>query len=122
MSEIPLRSGKGKRSLDVDHTVAYAQWDTKVSLGLPTGIETKDEALALVNMLGNCSLLEKSFNISKSDKTLRSFMEEVHEFKEGKVDLASWALALHNASECSDDGLLRRCTLGTASEWKCRRG
>jgi hypothetical protein len=45
-------------------------------------------------MLGNCSLLEKSFNISKSDKTLRSFLEEVHEFKEGKVDLASWALAL----------------------------
>ena len=94
MSEIPLRIGKGKGSLDVDHTVAYAQWDRKVSLGLPTGIETKDEALALVNMLGNCSLLEKSFNISKSDKTLRSFLEEVHEFKEGKVDLASWALAL----------------------------
>ena len=94
MSEIPLRIGKGKGSLDVDHTVAYAQWDRKVSLELPTGMETKDEALALVNMLGNCSLLEKSFNISKSDKTLRSFLEEVHEFKEGKVDLASWALAL----------------------------
>jgi len=94
MSDIPLRIGKGKGSLDVDHTVAYAQWNRKVSQELPTGIETQAEALALVNMLGNCSLLEKSFNISKSDKTLRSFLEEVHEFKEGKVDLASWALAL----------------------------
>jgi hypothetical protein len=45
-------------------------------------------------MLGNCSLLEKTFNISKSDKTLRSFMEQVHEFKEGKLDLCSWARAL----------------------------
>jgi hypothetical protein len=94
MSSIPLRIGKGKESLDVDHAVAYAHWDKKLAVGLPTGIETKVEALALVNMLGNCSLLAKSFNISKSDKSLRSFMEQVHEFKEGKVELSSWALAL----------------------------
>jgi len=94
MSEIPLRIGKSKGSLDVDHAVTYAQWDRKVSLELPTGIDTKAEALALVNMLGNCSLLEKSFNISRSDKTIRAFLEQVHEFKEGKVNLASWALAL----------------------------
>ena len=59
----------------------------------PRGKDRAD-ALPLVNMLGNCSLLEKTFNISKSDKTLRAFMEQVHEFKEGKVSLSSWAEAL----------------------------
>jgi hypothetical protein len=94
MSCIPLRVGKSRPSLDVDHAVAYALWKTKLGAGLPTGIEDRDEALSLVNMLGNCSLLEKTFNISKSDKTLRSFMEQVHEFKDGKVVLSSWAQAL----------------------------
>jgi hypothetical protein len=94
MSCIPLRVGKSKPSLDVDHAVAYALWDAKLAAGLPTGIEDRADALPLVNMLGNCSLLEKTFNISKSDKTLRSFMEQVHEFKEGKVELSSWAQAL----------------------------
>jgi hypothetical protein len=94
MSEIPLRIGRAKGSLDVDHAVSYAQWGRKLLAGLPTGAESQAEALGLVNMLGNCSLLAKSFNISKSDKTLRSFMEQVHEFKEGKVDLASWAQTL----------------------------
>jgi hypothetical protein len=94
MSCIPLKVGKGKASLDVDHAVAYALWEAKLAAGLPTGIEDRADALPLVNMLGNCSLLEKTFNISKSDKTLRAFMEQVHEFKEGKVALSSWAQAL----------------------------
>jgi hypothetical protein len=94
MSSIPLRVGKGKPSLDVDHAVAFAQWDKKLAAGLPEGIEDRADALPLVNLLGNCSLLEKSFNISKSDKTVKSFMEQVHEVKDGKVALASWAQAL----------------------------
>ena len=94
MSSIPLRVGKSKARLDVDHAVAYALWNAKLVAGLPTGIEDRADALPLVNMLGNCSLLEKTFNISKSDKTLRAFMEQVHEFKEGKVALSSWAQAL----------------------------
>ena len=94
MSSIPLRVGKGKPSLDVDHAVAFAQWDKKLAAGLPEGIENRADALPLVNLLGNCSLLEKSFNISKSDKTVKSFMEQVHEVKDGKVALASWAQAL----------------------------
>jgi hypothetical protein len=94
MSCIPLRVGKGKASLDVDHAVAYALWEEKLAAGLPTGIEDRVDALAVVNMLGNCSLLEKTFNISKSDKTLRAFMEQVHEFKEGTIALSSWAQAL----------------------------
>jgi hypothetical protein len=94
MSSIPLRVGKSKPSLDVDHAVAYALWEKKLKAGLPTGINDPNDAILLVNMLGNCSLLEKSFNISKSDKTLRSFMEQVHEIKEGKVALSSWGPAL----------------------------
>lgn len=86
--------GKGKPSLDVDHAVAHALWDAKLMAGLPTGSEDRADALSLINMLGNCSLLEKTFNISKSDKSLRAFMEQVHEFKEGKVVLSSWAQAL----------------------------
>jgi hypothetical protein len=93
-SSIPLRVGKKKASLEVDHTVAYTLWEAKLAHGLPTGIDDAAEALALVNMLGNCSLLEKTFNISKSAKTLSSFMEQVHEFKEGKIVLSSWAQAL----------------------------
>lgn len=94
MSSIPLRVGKSKPGLDVDHAVAYALWDGKLAAGLPQGVDDRNEALPLVNLLGNCSLLEKSFNISKSDKPLRSFMEQVHEIKEGKVLLSDWAQAL----------------------------
>ena len=94
MSCIPLRVGRSKPSLDVDHAVAYALWEGKLATGLPTEMEDRAEALQIVNTLGNCSLLEKTFNISKSDKTLRSFMEQVHEFKEGKVALSAWAESL----------------------------
>ncbi len=94
MSSIPLRVGRSKPSLDVDHAVAYALWDKKLVAALPQGIDDRNEAILLVNLLGNCSLLEKTFNISKSDKTLRSFMEQVHEIKEGKVTLSSWGQAL----------------------------
>lgn len=113
MSCIPLRAGRGKPSLDVDHAVAYALWDAKLADGLPTGVEDRSDALPLVNMLGNCSLLEKTFNISKNDKTLRSFMEEVHEVKEGKVTLADWAKALElddamlDASTATADGIVQ---------------
>ncbi len=94
MSSIVLKVGKSKASQDVDHAVAYKLWEAKLTAGLPTGFVSRDEAIRVVNMLGNCSLLEKTFNISKSDKTLRSFMEQVYEIKAGKVDLALWAQAL----------------------------
>jgi hypothetical protein len=94
MSSIPLRVGRKKANLEVDHTVGYGLWEAKLANGLPTGIEEKADALALVNMLGNCSLLEKTFNISKSDKSLQSFMEQVHEIKEGKITMTAWSQAL----------------------------
>jgi hypothetical protein len=94
MSQIQLRIGKKKTSLDVDHMVAHSLWEKKISSGLPTGITDHDEAMLIVNRLGNCSLLEKTFNISKSDKSLKSFLLQVHEFKENTVNLPSWQKAL----------------------------
>jgi hypothetical protein len=39
-------------------------------------------------------LLEKNFNISKSNKSLKDFLEGVHEFKEGTFTIEEWAAAL----------------------------
>ncbi len=52
------------------------------------------EFVPLVNELGNCMLLEKNFNISKSNKPLKQFLEGVHEFKTGTVTVEEWAAAL----------------------------
>lgn len=39
-------------------------------------------------------LLEKNFNISKSNTSLKSFLDNVYEFKANKQILADWAAAL----------------------------
>ena len=39
-------------------------------------------------------LLEKNFNISKSNRPLKEFLEGVYEFKEGKLTIEEWATAL----------------------------
>ena len=96
MSQIPLKTKSRKKvSLHVDHTVAYAFWKRKlVESGLPKDSPELEEELATANELGNCSLLEGNFNLSKSDATLKSFLEDVYEFKMGKVTLKDWAAAL----------------------------
>ena len=87
--------------------MAYALWEKKLAAGLPQGIDDLNDAIPLVNLLGNCSLLEKTFNISKSDKTLQSFMEQVHEIKEGKVTLSPWGQALGLTAVMLDAGSRR---------------
>jgi hypothetical protein len=105
VSKIQLRTAKtGTLSLDVDHSVAHAIWEKKIETALPDGVTEKDEALTIVNQLGNCSLLEKSSNISKNARTLKSFLEEVHDFKEDKNLLNDWASAL-NVPDCMLDGI-----------------
>lgn len=61
MSQIQLRTGRSKKaSLDVDHTVAFARWSGIVTAsGLIDNDSEQEDALAIVNHLGNCSLLEK---------------------------------------------------------------
>lgn len=112
-SSIQMRTGRKRTSkLEVDHTVADAWWgraveqqikaklatfvgtDEEGALIAPDGFESRYDAVAFINLLGNCSLLDKSFNISKSDESMRHFLQQVHEFSDGKVAMADWETAL----------------------------
>ena len=112
-SSIQMRTGRKRTSkLEVDHTVADAWWARSVEQQIqaklasfvgtdeekakvaPDDFESRYDAIAFINMLGNCSLLDKSFNISKSDEPMRHFLQEVHEFKDGKVQMSDWETAL----------------------------
>lgn len=112
-SSVPMRTGRKRTSkLEVDHTVAEAWWsrlidheierkqatfsgtDEEKTLVAPDDFASKEDALAFINLLGNCSLLDKSFNISKSDKPMWEFLKEVHEFKQGTVARDVWEKAL----------------------------
>lgn len=123
-SSIPMRTGRKRTSkLEVDHTVADAWWarlvdeetqaklatfvgsEEEKALVAPDNFESKGEAVAFINLMGNCSLLDKSFNISKSDEPMRNFLKEVHEFKEGKIQITDWEAALSLSSTLtSPDG------------------
>ena len=123
-SSIPMRTGRKRTGKhEVDHTVADAWWvrlvekeiqtkqasfvgtDIEEELIAPDDFESRFDAIAFINLLGNCSLLDKSFNISKSDKPMRSFLQEVHEFKDGKIQMADWETALSlNSTMTAPDG------------------
>ena len=120
-----MRTGRKRTSkLEVDHAIADAWWQrliyTKIEAKLatftgtelekvaivPDEFNSRWEAFAFVNLLGNCSLLDKSFNISKSDQPMWSFLQEVHEFKEGKFNRQDWEAALSlNNSMTTPDGV-----------------
>jgi len=112
-SKVQLKEGRKRNTpLDVDHTVAEALWGRKVkenfenkiasfkgteeekALIAPDEFASEQEAKDFINFLGNCSLLEKSFNISKSDKEMKSFLKEVHEFKNNNFEIEDWEEAL----------------------------
>ena len=112
-SSIPMRTGRKRTSkLEVDHTVADAWWarlinkeidkklanfigsDEEKALVAPDEFETRLDAFAFINLLGNCSLLDKSFNISKNDKPMWGFLQDVHEFKEGLISRTEWETSL----------------------------
>jgi hypothetical protein len=94
MSGIPLKVGKSGLSIDVDHVVSFSLWKRRISGAALADVTDTAEAEAIANSLGNCSLLEKTFNISKSGTTMRSFLEQVYEFKSGKASIADWSAAL----------------------------
>jgi len=122
-SSIPMRTGRKRTSkLEVDHTIADAWWgrlvnkeialklksfvgtDEEKALVSPDDFDSKMDALAFINFLGNCSLLEKSFNISKSDASMRDFLREVHEFKEKKFEITKWEEALSLSAILTEPG------------------
>lgn len=94
-SEITLRTGKKEASRDVDHCISHKLWERILKeANIDNDPETYDEKNAVVNKLGNCSLLEKNFNISKSDKPMKSLLIQISEFKGGNGLLNEWASAL----------------------------
>jgi hypothetical protein len=99
-SSVPLRVSKADRlSIEVDHVVAIKLWDAlplaKTTEDSAEGEQLNDNELSIVmNALGNCCLLEKSFNIAKRAEPLGAFLDSVHEFKAGKFKRADWANSL----------------------------
>jgi len=98
-AKLALRQERRRQNrLDVDHIVAFNLWESKLA-ALKDNVggaaaESIEGLLPVVNELGNCMLLEKNFNISKSNMPLKKFLEGVHEFKTGQLSLEEWATAL----------------------------
>lgn len=100
-AKVALRENKRREtSIEVDHIVACGLWEAKLDAlkNAPPAEDGKAEnvdALSpAINELGNCMLLEKNFNISKSKIPLKQFLDGVHEFKTGKRVIKDWAASL----------------------------
>lgn len=112
-SSLPMRTGRKRvGKLEVDHTIADAWWQRLINCKIeeklaaftgtepekltvkPDEFDSRWDAYAYINLLGNCSLLDKSFNISKSDQPMWNFLKEVHEFKQGTFNRQEWTSAL----------------------------
>jgi hypothetical protein len=86
-------------SIDVDHVVAVKLWESLPGSS-PSSAVVEDDEQALaeddlstkMNALGNCCLLEKTFNIAKGAEPLEKFLGRVHEFMTGSLKVATWAL------------------------------
>lgn len=100
-SRVQLRVGKSKPSIEVDHIVSYSLWKHKIG---NSESETEEDIIAIVNRLGNCALLEKNFNISKSDKGLKSFLSQIHEVIQKKIRIDAWCAALEISQPMLDPG------------------
>jgi hypothetical protein len=101
-AELGLKDeGRRKPSIEVDHIVAWDLWRTKLehspvndASGAQALPVAREDLMPRVNELGNCMLLKKNFNISKSNATLKSFLDRVHEFCQGELEVETWATAL----------------------------
>jgi hypothetical protein len=96
-SQVQLRIGKHKScDLDVDHCVAFSLWCQYIDqLGLSADdYEKRTDYSSVINSIGNCTLLEKSFNISKSAQSFREFLRQVHDFKDNDSGIDAWAVSL----------------------------
>lgn len=78
-------------AVDVDHIFACNTWQQR----LDRFQEDRDdrpleEMQAAINGLGNCMLLEKNFNISKSNRSLNDFLGDVHFDDDGQQQPGAW--------------------------------
>jgi len=94
-SQKPLRHDQKKKGskAEVDHVVAVKIWEDKL-LDSSERTDISNEEIGQINYLGNCILLEKTFNISKGKTSLKSFLSQVHEFKTQKIRLDEWATTM----------------------------
>lgn len=100
-SKVSLRDKKrGSVRLEVDHLVAVKLWESLADPaaapastgGEETAPQTRPEdASEELHSIGNCCLLEKSFNIAKGADPLLMFLGKVHEFREGTLSVGAWA-------------------------------
>ena len=78
LREFHLRASK-LLATDVDHIVPVKIWTTNT-----TGGPLDDEA-GIINSIGNCSLLERTFNIAKSAEPAYDFFAKVHDFRNENI-------------------------------------
>ena len=106
-------------SLQVDHVIAHAKWEEFVKGQIAAGKLTKQKcdelfgrddsvctsedvkakAIAFINSIGNCSILNSTYNNSKDKRELGDFIGQMHEFLPGdsglpKVDVQEWCKAM----------------------------
>ena len=91
-----LAAKGGSLSLDVDHIVAVKLWESLPGAQPPTDADEEavvgaDDLSTTMNALGNCCLLEKSFNVAKGAESLATFLGRVYEFKTGALTVAKWS-------------------------------
>ena len=97
MASIPLRTeGRQNPFLHVDHIVPVKIWET-MRPRPDNGLDAP--SLSAENSIGNCLLLESSFNISKGKDELQTFLNKVHEFRFEEVDVDQWCDALGITNE-----------------------
>lgn len=104
-SKVSLREKKrGSIRVEVDHVVAVKLWESLPdSAAAPVSADGEratpqpkaEDASEQLHSIGNCCLLEKSFNIAKGADPLLTFLGKVHEFKEGTLSVDAWAPALN---------------------------
>lgn len=118
-SQKPLKHDPKKKGVksEVDHIVAVKIWEDKLLEGA-TKQDITDEEIGEINHVGNCILLEKSFNISKGKSSLRSFLLQVHEFKTAKISLQEWAKALAISDVLLDAGNSDYKTIKSAIDFR----
>ncbi|HTQ06647.1 MAG TPA: DUF262 domain-containing protein [Polyangiaceae bacterium] len=91
-SNLQLPKTRKVLQLDVDHIISVDYWK-KNFLEEATSEESEDR-IAAMNEIGNCFLLEKNFNISKSAQVLLDFIGQLHEIGSAKLSLKDWREAL----------------------------
>jgi hypothetical protein len=106
-SDWAVKTKNGDARIEVDHIISFKLWQNipVEERGHADAVfDNPDEVeVAAINEIGNCTLLKKSFNISKNDKELGDFLSQVPDFKQethggaprlGDASFDDWCSAL----------------------------